>query len=65
MPTSREILDQLASDLEELARRLQSAIEASRGDSAEIARLTPIRDKAFRAALLARQALDGLPPDER
>ena len=64
MPTSHEILHQLASDFEEVARRVQMTIEAHPNNSAEIARLAPVRDKAFHGAFLARQALGGLKPEK-
>jgi hypothetical protein len=49
-------LNQLATDFDELGRRMQKAIDSLATDDAQTDRLRRVRDKAFDAALRSRQA---------
>lgn len=55
-PTSHQILNQLATDFDELGRRMQKAIDTRAADDPQTDRLRRVRDKAFDAAVLSRQA---------
>ena len=57
-PTSHIILHQIASGFDDLAGRLQHAIERLPYDDPEVAALERIRDKAFHAGVRAREAIE-------
>ena len=56
MPTSNEILHQLASDFDELARRVQKMIEMTGSEASETENLVRVRDAAIKAARVTHRA---------